>query len=438
MPANTQDYVKWFRHSTPYINRHSDKTFVLMLPGEAIPHANFHNIVHDIALLCSLDVRLVLVHGARPQIDERLQVADTYSNFHKNLRITDSDSLNLVIQAIGEARTIVEAALSTSLPNSPMHDADMQVISGNFVVAMPHGVIDGVDLQHTGKVRKVHTKSLNAALDSGAVVLLSPIAYSPTGEIFNLTFSDVATHVATAIKADKFLAFIEGNGVTDDEGNLIRQMSLQECKNYLNEHGENINFDLQQSISACYLSVLQGVPRAQLVSYSTDGALLTELFTRDGLGTMVYSGHYEQLRPATIDDVGGILDLIRPLEEEGILVRRSRELLETEINKFHVMEKDGAIIACAALYPYGDMAELSCVATHPEYRNGGRAAQLLQQIEKQALKQKIKQLFLLTTQTAHWFIEQGFVQGKLDDLPVQRQLLYNYQRNSKIFIKSLV
>jgi amino-acid N-acetyltransferase len=303
---------------------------------------------------------------------------------------------------------------------------------------MPHGVIDGVDLQHTGKVRKVHTKSLNAALDSGAVVLLSPLAYSPTGEIFNLTFSDVATHVASAIKADKLLAFVEGNGVTDDEGNLIRQMSLQECKNYLNEHGEKINFDLQQSISACYLSVLQGVPRAQLVSYSTDGALLTELFTRDGLGTMVYSGHYEQLRPATIDDVGGILDLIRPLEEEGILVRRSRELLETEINKFHVMEKDGTIIACAALYPYGEMAELSCVATHPEYRNGGRAAQLLQQIEKQALKQKIKQLFLLTTQTAHWFIEQGFVQGKLDDLPVQRQLLYNYQRNSKIFIKSLV
>jgi len=437
VPANTQDYVKWFRHSTPYINRHSDKTFVLMLPGEAIPHANFHNIVHDIALLCSLDVRLVLVHGARPQIDERLQVADTYSNFHKNLRITDSDSLSLVIQAIGEARTIVEAALSTSLPNSPMHDADMQVISGNFVVAMPHGVIDGVDLQHTGKVRKVHTKSLNAALDSGAVVLLSPIAYSPTGEIFNLSFSDVATHVATAIKADKFLAFVEGNGITDEEGNLIRQMSLQECKNYLTENGEKISFDLQQAISASYLSVLQGVPRAQLVSYSTDGALLTELFTRDGLGTMVYSGHYEQLRPATIDDVGGILDLIRPLEEQGILVRRSRELLETEINKFHVMEKDGAIIACAALYPYGDMAELSCVATHPEYRNGGRAAQLLEQIEKQALKQKIKQLFLLTTQTAHWFIEQGFVQGKLDDLPVQRQLLYNYQRNSKIFIKAL-
>jgi amino-acid N-acetyltransferase len=435
--ANTQEYVKWFRHSTPYINRHSDKTFVLMLPGEAITHANFHNIVHDIALLCSLDVRLVVVHGARPQIDARLQEADTFSHFHKNLRITDSESLSLVIQATGEARTTVEAALSTSLPNSPMHDADMQVISGNFVVAMPFGVIDGVDLQHTGKVRKVNTKSLNAALDSGAVVLLSPIAYSPTGEIFNLSFSDVATHVAGAIKADKLLAFVEGNGVTDTDGNLIRQLSLQECKDFLNTNGEKINFDLQQAISACYLSCLQGVQRAQLISYSTDGALLTELFTRDGLGTMIYSGQYEQLRVAHIDDVAGILDLIRPLEEQGILVRRSRELLETEINKFHVMDKDGTIVACAALYPYGDMAELSCVATHPEYRNGGRAAALLQQMEAQARKQKIKQLFLLTTQTAHWFIEQGFVQGKIEDLPIGKQELYNYQRNSKIFVKAI-
>jgi amino-acid N-acetyltransferase len=437
VPANTQDYVKWFRHSTPYINRHSDKTFVLMLPGEAITHANFPNIVHDIALLCSLDVRLVLVHGARPQIEDRLQVADTVSQFHNHLRITDSESLSLVIQAIGETRTVVEAALSTSLPNSPMQDADMQVISGNFVVAMPHGVIDGVDLQHTGKVRKVHTRSLNAALDSGAVVLLSPLAYSPTGEIFNLSFDDVATHVAGAIKADKLLAFVAGNGLVDGEGNLIRQLSLPECQNYLSTQGSTISRDLQQAVSACYLSCLHGVQRAQLISYETDGALLTELFTRDGLGTMIYSGQYEQLRVASINDVAGILELIRPLEEKGILVRRSRELLETEINRFHVMDKDGTIIACAALYPYGDTAELSCVATHPDYRNGGRAAALLQQMENQARKQHIKRLFLLTTQTAHWFIEQGFVQGKLEDLPVQKQLLYNYQRNSKIFIKAL-
>lgn len=408
-----------------------------MLPGEAITHANFHNIIHDITLLNSLGVKLVLVHGARPQIDARLEIADTYSNFHKNLRITDSDSLSLVIQAIGEARTTVEAALSTGLPNSPMHGSDMHVISGNFVAAMPYGVIEGVDLQHTGKVRRVKTKALLTALDLGALVLLSPLGYSPTGEVFNLSYTDVATHIASAIKADKFLAFVEGEGVKDEDGNLIRQLSLQESKTYLEAHSDTTNHDLLQAVSACYLSCLQGVPRAQLMSYGIDGALLTELFTRDGLGTMIYSGQYEQLRTASIDDVGGILELIRPLEEEGILVRRSREVLETEISKFHVMEKDGMIIACAALYPYGEMAELSCVATHPDYRKGGRAAALLQQMEAQARKKGIKQLFLLTTQTAHWFIEQGFVQGKLEDLPIAKQELYNYQRNSKIFVKDL-
>ncbi len=435
--SNTQDYVKWFRHSTPYINRHSDKTFVVMLPGEAITHENFHNIVHDIALLCSLDVKLVLVHGARPQIDQRLAVADSYSQFHNHMRITDSEALPLVIEAIGTARTTLEAALSTGLPNSPMHDADMQVISGNFVVAQPYGVIDGVDLQHTGKVRKVNVQSLKSVLNPGAVVLLSPIGYSPTGEIFNLSFSEVATHVASALKADKLLAFIEGEGIKDVDGELIRQLSISECKDYLNQYGEHMLYDERQALSACYLSCLQGVQRAQLMSYTTDGALLTELFTRDGLGTLVYSGYYEQLRKANIEDVAGILDLIRPLEEAGVLVRRSRELLETEIHNFHVMEKDGSIVACAALYPYGDMAELSCVATHPEYRNGGRAAALLQQMETQARKQGIKQLFLLTTQTAHWFIEQGFAQGKLEDLPIAKQALYNYQRKSKIFLKAL-
>src|SRR5690606_17860098 len=261
--------------------------------------------------------------------------------------------------------------------------------------------------------------------------------YSPTGEVFNLSFNDVATHVATAIKADKVLAFIDSHGVTDADGKLLRQLSLQECKNFLETRSGDIDTDLQQALKACYLSCLQGVARAQLINYGVDGALLTELFTRDGVGTMVYSGQYEQLRTATIDDVGGILELIAPLEDEGILVRRSREVLETEIGKFSVMEKDGTIIACAALYPYEDMAELACVITHPDYRKGGRAATMLNHMEKLARNQQVKQLFLLTTQTAHWFLEQGFAPGNLSDLPMARQSLYNYQRNSKIFIKRL-
>lgn len=437
MSGSTHDYVKWFRHSSPYINAHRGKTFVLMLPGEALVHANYGNIIYDIALLSSLGVRLVVVHGARPQIDARLNEAGIESQFHRNLRVTDAGNLEKVTQAIGQARIQMEAALSTGVPNSPMHGSRMQVISGNFVVAMPHGVLDGVDLQHTGKVRRVNTRSLSAVLDSGAIALLSPLGYSTTGEAFNLSYSDIATHVATALKADKMLAFIEPEGVRDSAGELIRQLALQECRDFLQSEGERIGNDVSQSLNACYLSCLQGVPRAQLVSYATDGALLSELFTRDGLGTMVHSDSYEQLRRATIDDVGGILELIAPLENEGILVRRSRELLETEIGRFHVLEKDGTIIACAALYPFEETAELACVVTHPDYRKGGRAATLMAQMEMIARRQGVKQLFLLTTQTAHWFIEQGFVQAQISDLPVAKQRLYNYQRNSKIFIKNL-
>lgn len=437
MTDSTHDYVKWFRHSSPYINAHRGKTFVLMLPGEALVHANYGNIIYDIALLSSLGVRLVVVHGARPQIDARLAESGIASRFHRNLRVTDADNLERVTQAIGQARIQMEAALSTGVPNSPMHGARMQVISGNFVVAMPHGVLDGVDLQHTGKVRRVNTRSLNSVLDSGAIALLSPLGYSTTGEAFNLSFSDVATHVATALKADKVLAFIEADGVQNRTGELIRQIALQDCKAFLEDEGEHISGDMKQALHACYLACLQGVPRAQLVSYATDGAMLSELFTRDGLGTMVHSDSYEQLRRATIDDVGGILELLSPLENDGTLVRRSRELLETEIERFHVLEKDGTIIACAAIYPFEESAELACVVTHPDYRKGGRASTLLTQMEKIARRQGIKQLFLLTTQTAHWFIEQGFVQAQIDDLPVARRRLYNYQRNSKIFIKNL-
>lgn len=435
--SSNQDYVQWFRHASPYINAHRNKTFVVMLPGEALAHANFSNIIHDIALLNSLGVRLVLVHGARPQIDKCLAAKGVKSAFHRNLRISDNDNLTSIVQAIGETRITLEAALSAGQPNSPMHGARIPVISGNFVAAMPYGVLDGVDLQHTGKVRKINNEQLSHALDAGAIVLLSPLGYSATGEVFNLAYTDVASHAAIALNADKLLAFNAEDGVTDKNGGLIRQLALQECEQYLQQQSANITQELKNILQTCYRSCASGVPRAQLINYTRDGALLNELFTRNGLGTMVHSDQYEQLRTATIDDVGGILGLIEPLEEEGVLVRRSRELLETEIARFSVLEKDGIIIACAALYPYEQIAELACVITHPEHRKGGHAARLLNHMEQHAKLQNIKRLFVLTTQTAHWFLERGFVAGKMDALPATKQSLYNLQRNSKIFFKTL-
>ncbi len=434
--SSNQDYVQWFRHASPYINAHRNKSFVVMLPGEALAHPNFSNIIHDLALLNSLGVRLVLAHGARPQIDHLLENSGHHSSFHRNLRISDHNTMHTITQAIGAARIMIESALSAGQPNSPMQGAQIPVISGNFVSAMPYGVIDGIDLQHTGKVRKVNAKHLNLALDSNAVVILSPLGYSVTGEAFNLAYTDVASHAAIALKADKLLVFTETGAVYDQETNLIHQLSLQQCQRYLIDSRDTAD-ELNNILQTCYNSCLNGVPRAQLINYTQDGALLNELFTRNGLGTMVHTDHYEQLRTANINDIGGILNLIEPLEESGILVRRSRELLETEISCFSVLEKDGTIISCAALYPYNDKAELSCVVTHPEHRNGGHAAVLLQYMEQNAKNQSINTLFVLTTQTAHWFLAHGFIAGEMHDLPDEKRDLYNLQRNSKIFFKPL-
>lgn len=436
--AETADYVKWFRQTSPYINAHRGKTFVLMLPGSAMLSDNFYNIIHDIALLNSLGVHLVLVHGARPQIDARLSLEQTGSDFHEQWRITDESEIKHVCQAVGEVRFEIEAALSTGLPNSPMHGAHIKVLSGNFITAKPMGVINGVDLQYTGKVRRVDSKALQDALHSNAIVLISPLGYSPTGELFNLSFAEIATQVAISLQADKLIAFSSENGFHDKDGKLCRQLSLSECATQLQLLAEDK--ERSQSLQACYDACLQGVPRAQIISYKVDGALLQELFTRDGSGTLVHRDNYEFIRQATIDDVGGLLELIEPLEQQGALVRRSRDVLESEIDRFTILEKDGTIIACAALYPFGEtptMAELACVATHSDYRKGGRAKLVLDAIEAKARKLGIQELFVLTTQTAHWFLEQGFVAASLDRLPSEKRSLYNFQRKSKVFIKPL-
>ena len=430
------DHVASFRQTSPYIKAYRGKTFVVMLPGAAVTHSNFANIIHDITLLNNLGVRIVIVHGARQQIESKLQSNSLDSTLHHGKRATTITILQAVIEAVGTTRFAIESALSTGLPNSPMYNADLQIRSGNFITAMPCGVVDGVDQQYTGKVRKVDVHGIDEVLFNGSIALVSPLGYSATGEVFNLTYSEVATEIAVQLGADKLIAFTKKNGVFNDQDELQRQLTLLQCEKLLLKKDTT---DSHFSLQACYKACDQGVNRAQIISYVENGALIKELFTRDGFGTMVYRDSYETIRRARIDDVGGILELIEPMEMEGILVRRSRERLEQEINHFTVMEIDGTIVACAALYPFiqNNAGELACVVTHPEYQGSGKAAKLLAHIEKQASKLKMYQLFVLTTQTAHWFIEQGFKESTIEILPQERKKLYNYQRNSKIFVKQL-
>lgn len=443
---NTQ-YVKWFRQASPYINAYRGKVFVVLLPGEALADPNLHNIANDLTLLNSLGVKLVLVHGARPQIDAALKTAslkdekhgDVQGQLHQNLRVTDAASLEEIKKVVGKLRFELEALFSTGLPNSPMHGAGINVVSGNFVTAKPYGVHQGIDYCHTGEVRKINQKAISKLLKKGNIVLQSNLGCSPTGEMFNLTVEEVACATAIALEADKLLIYSSDTGILDEEGEAISQLNADEAQALVKRKIKNKGLDeqllnLELATKACKA----GVKRAQVISYATDGALLMELFTRDGSGTLITQEHYEQLRGASIDDVGGILELIQPLEAEGVLVQRSRELLENEIEQFTVLEREGMIIACGALYPQEDgSAELACVATHPDYRNQQRGQLILDTIEKNAKKAGLASLFVLTTKTPHWFLEKGFQESDLSGLPEKKQSLYNFQRNSKIFVKKL-
>ncbi|NPU91523.1 MAG: amino-acid N-acetyltransferase [Gammaproteobacteria bacterium] len=434
---HTQDYVKWFRASSPYINAHRDKTFVVAFGGEAVQHANFMHVIQDIVLLHSLGIRMVLVHGARPQIDARLQESGISTRVEQHRRVTDLAALPAVIEAIGRTRIQVEAGLSQGIAAAHLQGSKTQVASGNFITARPYGVRNGVDYQHSGEVRKVNAEAIRTQLHNGALVLLSPLGFSPTGEVFNLLWEEVAEAAAVALQADKLIYLNADTGVLGDSGELIRELTVPQATDLLGKLDEprsNPHFTLISATRA-----LKQVGRAHLISYQTDGALLQELFTVDGSGTLITQQSFENIRNATIEDVGGVLELIEPLEQEGILVRRSRELLETEIPQFTLIERDEKIIACAALNPFtaDRTGELACVAVHPDYRHGKRGDQLLQAIEQRARGMGLNRLFVLTTRTAHWFMERGFTAATVTELPQHRQSLYNYQRNSKVFIKIL-
>jgi amino-acid N-acetyltransferase len=447
MTDDSSQNVKLFRQALPYINAYRGKVFVILLPGEALANANFSNIAHDITLLNSIGVKLVLVHGARPQIDAAMKTAglndekhdDVHAQLHHQLRVTDAASLEEIKKVVGNLRINIEAKFSADLPNSPMHGADISTVSGNYVSAKPFGVHNGVDYQHTGEVRKVDSDEITRLLDAGKTVLQSNLGFSPSGEVFNLKVEEIAASIAIALTADKLLIYSAESGILDNDGKAISQLNAEDAQALVQEKIASNGMDQQLlNLELATKACKGGVKRAQVISYSEEGALLTELFTRDGTGTLITQENYELLRDASTDDVDSILELIKPLEEDGVLVERSKDLLENEIEKFSVIEREGMIIACGSLYPQeGGSGELACLITHPDYRNNNLGQTVLDHIEKNARKEKLKSLFVLTTKTPHWFQERGFEERSIENLPDSKKSLYNYQRNSKIFVKTL-
>ena len=434
---NPTQFVEWLRSVAPYIHAFRGKTFVVAFPGELVLSGALPVLAHDLSLLHALGIKVVLVHGSRPQVQEQLALRNVETHFHNGLRITDAAALECAKEAAGELRLDIEAAFSQGLPNTPMANSSIRVISGNFVVARPVGIIDGVDHGMTGVTRKIAHETIHPILDAGGIVLLSPLGFSPTGEVFNLAMEDVAVAAANALRADKLIFITETPTMTDGGGTEIREVSAHQAQAVL-ESGclrAEAAYYFDHATKAC----LAGVPRAHIVPFSTDGSVLLEVFTHDGVGTMISAQSLESLREATIEDVGGILQLIEPLEADGTLVKRGRELIEREIDYFSVIEHDGVIFGCAALYPFPaeKMAEAACLTVSPDAQAQGDGERLLKHLENRARAAGFRKLFVLTTRTAHWFLKRGFVQASVDDLPKDRQNMYNWQRKSLVLIKKL-
>jgi amino-acid N-acetyltransferase len=434
---NPTQFVAWLRSVAPYIHAFRGKTFVVAFPGELVVAGALPVLAHDLSLLHALGIKVVIVHGSRPQVEEQLALRQHQSRFHNGLRITDAVALECAKEAAGELRLDIEAAFSQGLPNTPMANAAIRVISGNFVVARPMGIIDGIDLEHTGLARKIAYETIHPVLDNGGLVLLSPLGFSPTGEVFNLAMEDVAVAAATSLRADKLIFITETPMMTDAGGTAIHEVSVHQAPAIMDSASlpADAAYYFANAIRACQ----SGVPRAHIVPFSTDGSVLLEIFTHDGVGTMISTENLESLREATIEDVGGILRLIEPLEADGTLVKRGRELIEREVDYFSVIEHDGVIFGCAALYPFPTekMAEMACLTVSPDSQAQGDGERLLKHLENRARTAGFKKLFVLTTRAAHWFLKRGFVNASLDDLPKDRQNMYNWQRKSLVLIKNL-
>lgn len=431
-------FVQWFRSTSPYIRVHKGKTFVLHIDDDTVNAVSFTDLIHDIALLNSLQINLVIVYSTRHSIESRLDSGDVSLQYHRGIRITDAGIMETVKDAAGKLRIEIESALSMGLGNTPMSNADVIVTSGNYVMAKPMGVVDGVDYLYTGTVRGIETRAINAKLAAGEIVLVPPLGYSVTGETFNLEAKTLALRLAVELGAEKLIYLTDLPGLLNREKVLVQQLTALEAEAYLKNDDaadERIAPYLLNAVEAC----AGGVSRVHIINAAIDGALVQELFSRDGVGTMISNTSYDELRQATIDDISGILELIRPLEKEGVLVERSREKLELEISNFAVMLRDEVIIGCAALYIFPDekAAEAACLVIHPDYHNSGRGEQLYSILEQNAAQAGVDRIFVLTTHATHWFREMGFGEASLDELPVEKKDFYNYRRNSKILVKRL-
>lgn len=474
-------FVNMFRGSANYIANHRNTIIVYHIPGELLSWEGFEDLMDDIALTWLLGMKPVIVVGCRKQIDQRFEESDDEDEKHSELspdgrsviqgpdsvhteasvRITDIDTLRIVKEEAGFVRFEVERLLGRSLHRHGIVDErairDGNVVSGNFYSAQPYGVIDGIDFKFTGFPRKVETEKIKQVLDAHDVVLLTSLGASPSGEMFNVSTEHLASFVAGSLGASKVVFFTTYGSafIETDNKKLVQNLRVSDARNVLKynhvtvnnakgfssfEHNSHMSEETKEAfvkLGWCVSSLERGVKRAHIIS-PINGALLQELYTRDGGGTLISRDIYEGIRVADVQDVQGIFELIEPLVEAGTLVPRPMNVLERDIKSYFVFTRDNLIVACAQMKLFEDgFSEIGCLVVRKEYRTQGRGDAMLGYLERLSVQVGCSKVFVLSTQTMEWFVERGFKRATVSDLPPSRQEIYNHKRKSKIYMKKI-
>lgn len=418
------------REILQYVPRFRERTFVISIDGEIAESENFSNILLDLAVLRSLSIRVVLVHGAGHQIRRLAK--------ERNVPLTNSDGTGMTDEAT--LQVSIDAAIR--LTNEVMEGltaVDLRAAYLNAIVAHPAGILGGKDQQYTGRVERVDTRALGLLLEEGIIPVLPPLGFDGEGRTYRVNSDGIAVEVAEALRAAKII-FLGPEGILRAEG-LPRQLSILEAEEFLRKvktvPPPGLASKLEHAARACRL----GIPRVHLLDGSVNEALLAEIFSNEGIGTMVYSNEYQQIRRIFKKDVRRVLGLIRQSVQNEELVRRSRAEILEHLEDYWILEVDRNPVACVALHPYPDDAcgELACLYVSKAHENQGYGRKLMTFVESQARERGMRRLFALSTQAFNYLrTKGGFVEANSDVLPASRRERYEASgRNSKVLLKEL-
>jgi amino-acid N-acetyltransferase len=439
--SSQSSFVENLRLSAKYISQFNQKVFVIGISGHVFNDGQFENIAKDINLLHSLNIKVILVYGARPQVEAILVKNKIPIRLVQNMRVTSKSALSHIIEVNGAMRVKIEATLSTIKPFTE----GMQLSSGNFLTAMPAGVIDGIDMEATGRVRNIDINAIENKLNHHEIVIVSPIGYSPIGQIFNLSYEQTAANIAAAIGADKLIYYVDANGILNERGELIPELTSEKAHKLIShieektspEAAQNLSYDDFNILKSSLFAIKNKIKKVHLINRHIDGSLIEELFTEKGSGTIFTEFALENFRKATEGDIKDIYRILSLFEKKKILVKRDLPQIKNSIEHFYILEHDKKFVGCVSLNPYKEGLELASFAIDKNYQKLGFGKKLLKFCELEALKLKYNEVFILTTQSEHWFAENGFREKSKDLMPALRKKTYQSKRNSKYLTKKL-